>query len=200
MNYAPGKTEVILHIIGPGSKARKAALHDQHNAVLDNGWPYICSACGSLLQAFGHLVQQGAAASKEVGHRGTVARQSWGPLHRPFYSKSDVSIRTKMAVFRTLTLSRLVVLNAHIWSPCPPAQIQKWQNAIRKPLGLLAKGHTSGVSPLLLDAPVLCGILRILPPEDLLHMARLRYLKRLFAVCPMVLWQLLMVIAGVRCR
>lgn len=94
----------------------------------------------------------------------------------------------------------LVVLNAHIWSPCPPAQIQKWQNAIRKPLGLLAKGHTSGVSPLLLDAPVLCGILRILPPEDLLRMARLRYLKRLFAVCPMVLWQLLMVIAGVRCR
>ena len=119
----------------------------------------------------------------------------WGPLEPvgPVGPVGPVEPEPRKGLFS-------VVLNAHIWSPCPPAQIQKWQNAIRKPLGLLAKGHTSGVSPLLLDAPVLCGILRILPPEDLLHMARLRYLKRLFAVCPMVLWQLLMVIAGVRCR
>ena len=52
--------------------------------------------------------------------------------------------------------------NAHIWTPCPPEAVHTWQNTIRKPLGLLARGHTLGVSPLLLDVPALCGLLHAL--------------------------------------
>lgn len=48
-----------------------------------------------------------------------------------------------------------------------------------------------GVSSLLLDVPTLCGLLHVLPPEDLLHLARLRYLKRFLNSCPPVLWQML---------
>ena len=100
-----------------------------------------------------------------------MARQSWGPLHRSFYSKRYVALRSKMKVFQSLTMSRLLY-NAHVWSPCSPEMIHKWQNAIRKPLGLIAKGQTLGVSPLVLDVPALCGLLHVLPPEDQLHMAR----------------------------
>lgn len=64
---------------------------------------------------------------------------------------------------------------------------------IRKLLGIMARGHTLGVSPLLLDVHTLCGLLHVrIPPADLLHMARLRYLRRLLHTCHAVLWQLLM--------
>ena len=192
LNYAPGKTEVVLNVIGPGSRACKERLHDQSYVLkwTIEGIDYDLR----VVHGYKHLgtwFQPGNTITKEVGNRGTVARQSWGPLHRSFYSKRYVSIKTKMAVFQTLTLSRLLY-NAHIWSPCPSAQLQRWQNMVRKPLGLLARGQIFGISPLELDVQTLCGILCILPPEDLLHIARLRYLRRLLDVCPQVLWTMLL--------
>eukprot|EP00435_Cladocopium_sp_Y103_P025543 s4003_g6.t1 len=181
LNYAPGKTEVLLNLIGRGSTHHKAQLNDAANLIQwhvgDSSYVLRVTHCYKHL---GTWVQKGAKSMKEVSHRGTVARQSWGPLHRPFYSKRYVSMQTKMKAFSALTMSRLLY-NVHIWSPCTPAMISKWQNALRKPLGLIAHGHSLGVSPLLLDVPTLCGLLRVLPPDDQLHVARLRYLKRLLS-------------------
>eukprot|EP00435_Cladocopium_sp_Y103_P038760 s191_g10.t1 len=177
LNYAPGKTEVLLHLVGRGSTAHKAQLHDAGSMLkwtLEGiSYQLRVSHCYKHL---GTWLQKGAKSTKEVQHRGTVARQSWGPLYRSFYSKRYVSLKTKVQAFRTLTMSRLL----------------KWQNAIRKPLGLLVRGHTFGVSPLRLDVPTLCGLLRLLPPADALHVARLKYVKRLLACCPEALWMLLL--------
>ena len=191
LNYAAGKTEAIFNIRGRGSTAAKTALSDAGSRIAWEQDDVLYSL--KVVHCYKHLgtwVQQGTKTTKEVAHRTATARQSWGPLHRSFYSKRYVALRSKMMVFQSLTMSRLLY-NAHVWSPCSSVMIQKWQNAIRKPLGLIAKGQTLGVSPLMLDVPTLCGLLHLLPPEDQLHMARLRYLKRLLASCPTMLWQML---------
>ena len=192
LNYAQGKTEVMLHLVGRGSTAAKVALNDAHNVmewkVDEHKYQVRVVHCYKHL---GTWLQQGAKSSKEVAARGSAARQSWGTLHRSFYAKKYVAVPAKMKAFASLTLSRLLY-NCHTWSPVSTKVVQEWQNHIRKPLGLLARGHTLGVSPLELDVPTLCGLLHVLPPEDLLHMARLRYLSRLLRTCPAILWQMLL--------
>ena len=191
LNYAPGKTEVIFNVRGKGSTSIKTALGDAGSRIAWEQDDILYTL--RVVHCYQHLgtwLQQGTKTTKEVAHRTAMARQSWGPLHRSFYSKRYVALRSKMKVFQSLTMSRLLY-NAHVWSPCSPEMIHKWQNAIRKPLGLIAKGQTLGVSPLVLDVPALCGLLHVLPPEDQLHMARLRYLKRLLTACPAALWQML---------
>lgn len=56
----------------------------------------------------GTWLQQGTKISKEIQNRGKMARQSWGLLHRPFYSKTYVATKTKMATFQSITMARLL--------------------------------------------------------------------------------------------
>lgn len=191
LNYAPGKTEVMFNMVGRGSQAAKAQFHAQGDKMCwqDGGNKYELR----LVHCYKHLgtwLQLGAKGRKEVQARGTAAKQAWGALNRSFYAKPYVSVRSKTMAFRSLSLSRLLY-NCHIWTPMPPTLLDALQNAIRKPLALMAKGHTMGVSPLFLDVTTLCGLLRLLPPADQIHMARLRYLRRLISICPAILWQLL---------
>ena len=192
LNFAPGKTEVILHLVGKGSAAAKVQLQESSQRLI---WEQDSQQFQlRVVHCYKHLgtwLQQGAKSSKEVVARGTAARQSWGALHRSLYAKSYVSIKAKMTAFESLSMSRLMY-NCHVWAPVTDTMVHAWQNSIRKPLGLFARGHSFGVSPLLLDVETLCGLLHILPPADRLHMARLRYLRRLVQVAPNVLWQLLM--------
>ena len=191
LNYAAGKTEVMMHIVGRGSRAAKIHLHE-HNHQLrwqDDGVDYELRAV-HCYKHLGTWLQIGAKGRKEIRARGTAAKQAWGVLHRSFYAKKYVSVRSKTMAFTSLTLSRLLY-NCHVWAPISDEMVELWQNTIRKPLALMARGQTMGVSPLLLDVKSLCGLLRLLPPEDLLHMARLRYLRRLVSICPGILWQLL---------
>ena len=191
LNYAAGKTEVMLHLVGRGSKEAKIRLSDNDNtlrwSVNDDHY------CLRVVHSYKHLgtwLQVGAKSAKEVAARGTAARQSWGVLHRSFYSKKFVSLKSKTLAFESLTLSRMLY-NCHVWAPINGDMVQRWQNALRKPIGLLARGHALGVSPLELNVETLCGLVHLLPPDDLLHMARLRYVHRLLRTGPQVLWQLL---------
>ena len=197
LNYAAGKTEVMLHFVGRGSTEAKLQLHDMGNAL--------CWAEGEVdyslraVHCYKHLgtwLQVGAKTAKEVAARGTAARQSWGVLHRAFYSKKYVSLKSKTMAFESLTLTRMLY-NSHVWSPVTDDVVQRWQNSLRKPVGLIARGHTLGVSPITLNVDTLCGLVHILPPADLLHMARLRYVHRLLRTGPTVLWQMILATADV---
>jgi hypothetical protein len=177
LNYAAGKTEVMMHIVGRGSRAAKIHLHELNHQLRwqDDGVDYELRAV-HCYKHLGTWLQIGAKGRKEIRARGTAAKQAWGVLHRSFYAKKYVSVQSKTMAFTSLTLSRLLY-NCHVWAPISDEMVELWQNTIRKPLALMARGQTMGVSPLLLDVKSLCGLLRLLPPEDLLHMARLRYLR-----------------------
>ena len=100
------------------------------------------------------------------------------------YSKSYIALRTKMQAFQALSMSRLMY-NAHTWCSASENDLQKWQNHMRKPVGLMVKHVLMGTPPTHLDTEDLFGMADLLPPIDQLHLARLRYFKRLIQYCPL---------------
>eukprot|EP00438_Fugacium_kawagutii_P022848 Skav230323 [mRNA] locus=scaffold430:518354:528265:+ [translate_table: standard] len=65
---------------------------------------------------------------------------------------------------------------------------------LQQPLSQLAR-HLQGEPAFVFDTTVLASLAGLLPVQDQLHAARLRYLKRFLGFCPKVLWQWLFVAA-----
>eukprot|EP00435_Cladocopium_sp_Y103_P038893 s1179_g10.t1 len=129
-----------------------------------------------------------------VRDRIASARKAWGPLVRPFFSKSVIGFETKVRVFESLVMSRLL-FNVHVWCSVSDAALE-WEAGIRPMLYALVRPKLRGQPPFRFSADTLCGLCQILPPRDALHVARLRYLKRLVSYCPAVLWNLLRATEG----
>jgi len=99
-------------------------------------------------------------------------------------------MRTKLQVFESLVLSRFL-FNAHTWSLVLPSQLAEWAAGLRPMLYSFAKPLLRGQAPFSFDVDTLCGVCELLAPLDLLHVARLRYFKRMLDHCPTTLWHML---------
>eukprot|EP00435_Cladocopium_sp_Y103_P071808 s49_g38.t1 len=191
LNFDRGKTEVMWQITGRGSKALKAAVADADQTLVwtaENQQYRL-----HVTQAYKHLgswLQSPHRHARDIQHRATSAKATWGAISRQFYAKSYVSLRTKTQVFQSLSMSRLL-FNVHTWSGVTTDQLDTWQNHMRKPIGLMVKHLLQGVSPTCLDTQDLFALADLLPPKDQLHLARLRYCKRLLGLCPQPLWTVL---------
>ena len=191
INFEQGKTEVLWHVVGKGSKAKKMSLAAEGSQLkwhTDQG-PFALR----VTHAYKHLgtwIQAGNVHGKEIQQRSSLARSTWGVLAKAFYNKPYVLLQTKAKVFQSTALSQFMY-NAHVWTGVAPKEWNKWHNALRKPYGLMVKGKLRGVNPLHLDMDAVSALAGILPPKHALQVARLRYLKRLTVACPQVLWDLL---------
>eukprot|EP00435_Cladocopium_sp_Y103_P075451 s29_g58.t1 len=188
LNFDRGKTEVMWSIMGRGSRALKATLAEDDQTLK---W----SADGHdfhlhVTQSYKHLgswLQAPHRHARDIQHRASSAKATWGAISKQLYSKSYVSLRTKTQVFQSLSLSRLL-FNAHTWSGVTPDQLDTWQNHMRKPIGLMVKHLLQGIQPTSLETQDLFALADLLSPKDQLHLARLRYCKRLLEFCPRALW------------
>ena len=191
VNFSKGKTEVLWNFIGKGSKALKERLHDAGQWL---HWEAEGSSFSlRVSHAYKHLgswMQIGGHHQRECMHRAALALQSWGSLARSFYHKRYVSLASKTRAFQSLSMSRLM-FNAHTWVGVKEDQLDHWQQKLRKPLGLMTKQMLRGIAPVKIDTADLFALAQILPPKDQLHVARLRYLKRLLSYCPQTLWNML---------
>ena len=192
VNFDQGKTEMIWNIRGPGSRAVRSKLASRKQKIewLDEA----AQQCEiRVVPAYKHLgtwLQTGAKHGKEVKARQSAAAASWGPLIRTFYAKKQVSPKSKTKVFQSLTLSRHV-FNAHVWCGVTKAQLQAWQNSIRKPVAAIVRHELSGLPNFKFGIETLTGLAHMMTPIDTIHAARLRYLKRLIPECPQTLWSLI---------
>lgn len=192
INFEPGKTEVLWNIVGKGSKERKAKLAEDGSQIKWRAQDVPIAL--RVTHAYKHLgtwLQAGNAHGREIQQRSSLARSTWGVLARPFYCKNYVSLHTKIKVFQSTALSQFMY-NAHTWTGVSDKDWDKWHNALRKPLGLMIKPKLRGVSPLHLDMDAVSALAGVLPPRHAVHVARLRYLKRLMLHCPQILWNLIM--------
>ena len=184
VNFEQGKTEMIWTIRGKGSRqVREQLLRDQ-NRITWHGDEL--SRELRVVHAYKHLgtwVQTGGKHGKEIQSRVSAAAASWGPLTRSFYSKKRISAQAKAKVFGTLTYSRLLY-NAHTWTGVTDAQLDKWENGVRKPLAALVKSKLGGLAPFRFSVEHLAGLADLLTPSDSLRVARLRFMRRLFEDCP----------------
>ena len=189
LNYEAGKTEMLWHVQGKGSRTLKQQLMRSNNQISWSAFDVQFRL--RVVLSYRHLgtwIQAGGCLSREIQQRASGAKSSWGSLARQFFSKKYVSVETKVKVFRSLALSRHMY-NAHTWAEIKPADLSKWANSLRQPLCSLSKCRTKGFAPKLFDVATLGGLIGLENPQDRLHAARLRYFARLVRQCPVALWQ-----------
>eukprot|EP00438_Fugacium_kawagutii_P002720 Skav222422 [mRNA] locus=scaffold2890:171634:188316:+ [translate_table: standard] len=188
VNFEAGKSEIVWSTIGPGARAARQRLAASgHWFAWD---PDVPASSVRVVHAYRHLgtwIQASNSHRREIIARGSAARQSWGPLARSFYGHRAVSTSTKAKVFHALSLSRFV-FQAHVWCGVTAKELQSWTSHLRAPLLQLLRRPLHGLRAFELSTPVLAGLLGVLPPADLLHVARLRYFGRFLRMCPPMLW------------
>ena len=191
VNFSKGKTEVLWDVIGKGSKALKERLHDAGQWLQweHEGHQFALKVTHTY-KHLGSWMQVGGSHQKETTYRAGQALQSWGCLARTFYHKKHVGMKAKSLAFQSLSMSRLLY-NAHTWTGITDDTVAHWQQKLRKPLGLMTRSMLKGISPFKVDTLDLFALAGLLPPSDQIHIARLRYMKRLLAYCPQTLWNLL---------
>ena len=197
LTVGEGKTELLWSLHGEGKKKLQTQVAHDHGAVSIALPGHDSPLLLPVVLAYKHLgtwIQNDAKPLRAVRARLQAARQSWGPLVRPFLSKKGVLHRTKAQVFESLVLSRYM-FNAHTWSLISSSQLLEWEAGLRPMLYALARPFLRGQPPFTLDVEILCGLCNLLAPSDMLHLARLRCFKRLLGSCPVVLWQLLQAVA-----
>ena len=190
LTLGEGKTELLWALHGTGKRSILTAVAENGGTV-----PVALSSPVQTVQlpvvlAYKHLgtwVQNNAKPLRAIRARVAAARQAWGPLLKPFLSKSCVLFSTKLRVFESLVLSRYM-FNAHTWCQVSSSQLAEWAAGLRPMLFSLAKPFLRGKAPFAFDVETLCGICELPAPLDMLHLARLRYFKRLLHNCPAVLW------------
>ena len=191
LNFEQGKTELLWSVRGQGSWSVRERLALDGNCLR---WEHQGVHTElRVVKAYKHLgtwVQEKGKHGREIRQRGSATAASWGPLAKPFYRKKQVALQTKTRVFESLTMSRLL-FNVHIWTGLSDDDFNKWQNALRRPLFSLVKGQTYNIAPFRLTVEQLAGLAGMAAPLDLVHAARLRYLKRFLANGHQMLWNLL---------
>ena len=198
LTVGEGKTELLWSLHGEGKKKLQTQIANDHGSISIALPGHEQPLLLPVVLAYKHLgtwIQNDAKPLRAIRARLHAARQSWGPLVRPFLSKKGVLHRTKTQVFESLVTSRYL-FNAHTWSLISPSQLFEWEAGLRPMLYALARPFLRGQPPFTLDVEILCGLCNLLAPSDMLHLARLRYFKRLLCSCPTVLWQLLHAVAS----
>jgi hypothetical protein len=192
INYNAGKTEALIKLAGPGSKAVKHKVWHEHGGrlpvVTENG----CQTL-QLVHSYKHLgsyMQDHAVVMKDIRHRVSQARKAFGQLSRQFYCKRNVHDATKSAVFSALVMSRHSY-NAHTWAWATEQDITHWENGIRSQVASLAKNAIRPVPPFHFTTAELCALIGLDGPTDVLHANRLRYVKRAIETAPSALWSFL---------
>ena len=188
LNFDRGKSEVLWAVTGKGSKQLKQQIADQGSRLEWHRDEQLFSL--SVTQSYRHLgtwLQAPPKCARDIQHRAALAKAAWGSLARPLYSKSYVGLETKVRAFRSMTMSRMTY-NVHTWCSASDLDWERWQNHLRKPIGLMVKYTLMGTKPTHVDTADLFGMADMLSPIDSAHLARLRYLKRLLKYCPQPLW------------
>ena len=188
LNFDKGKTEALWSIQGKGSTRLKQQLAEQEGFLLwtHSGHDFRLS----VTQSYKHLgtwLQAPPKCARDIQTRAALAKSAWGSLAKPLYSKSYVALDAKVKAFQALSMSRMLY-NVHVWCCANDSDWERWQNHLRKPMGLMVKHALMGTPPTHVETPDLFGMADMLPPEDQVHLARLRYLKRLIQYCPQSLW------------
>ena len=148
INYQAGKTEALLKLAGPGSKATKHkvwhACGGKLSVVTEHGVQQL-----QVVHAYKHLgsyMQDHAVIQKDLRYRVAQARKAFGQLSRQFYGKRNVHVKTKSAVFAALVMSRLTY-NVHTWAWLSDKDIVQWENGIRAQVASLAHHVIRPVPP-----------------------------------------------------
>ena len=197
LNYQPGKTEAMVSISGPGSRALKHQLFTEGNREL----PVVSEAQSFRLRLvpfykhLGTFLQDRAITSRDRQHRVASARKAAGQLLRPFFSKRQISAACKKHIFESLVTSKHVY-QAHVWSWLTQRELDLWAGALRDQVRVLARPALHGLPYFDFTPAELFALADLNGPLDIVHANRLRYFHRLMHCGTVLIWQLLFATSG----
>eukprot|EP00435_Cladocopium_sp_Y103_P038035 s1838_g10.t1 len=191
LNWEHGKTEALFQPCGAGTRAIKEQIARQNNTLEIQHEDETLRL--RVVHAYKHLgtwIQTAAKHARDARAKTTSARQAWGPLVRPVFRQRRIDMSTKKLLLGTLVLTR-ATYNIHVWSWIDPKVITTWAHSLRPLVYPVIRVQLRGLPPFQFSTEVVFGLARLLPPEDQLHAARLRYFQRMIRHCPRILWSLL---------
>ena len=193
VNYGSGKTEVLMKFTGKGSYSLKQKLwHDMQGRV-----PVVTEDATQLMTVvhsykhLGSVVQEHAAPVKEISQRITMAKKAEGRIHRSFFAKKEVSLRTKVQVFQATVCSRHLY-NMHVLSWLSDKDVARWEDGLRDIVGTLCRSRLGRVPAFKLQTCGLFALAGMIPPRDALHVKRLKYCRKIIHSAPRCLWAMLL--------
>ena len=191
LNFEAGKTELLVHWRGSGSRAFKESIAAAGGVIhVDCGEKTMPLRCTFGYKHLGSWVQNTAVNVRDARARLTEARRAWGPLVRPVFRRRCIKLATKCQIFEALVSSRLVY-NVHVWTAISDVAWMQWTNGVRSMLYPLVTSKLRGLPPFQFSVETLSGLASMLAPSDALHVARLRYFRRWIVAAPPILWNLL---------
>lgn len=137
----------------------------------------------------GSYLQADVTPRREVQHRISTARKAWGPLCRTLWKRDEVSLQSKLKLFRSLVMSRLGY-HGHVMALMGPKECAQLQEAFRTMLMPLVQPLVQGMPAFDFDVDVLAGVIGVHTPESMIRVQRLRYFERAVRHMPQVIWQL----------
>ena len=190
INFAPGKTEVLLGLHGKGSKAVRSEVYlekagrlrvplaeGDEVVVITNSYKHL----GSMISSDTHM-------TAEVSYRIKSLWAAVRPIARNFYKSDRFDPDVKALTLQPLLLSRLL-FNAATWNPMSAADRRRLNGAFLRVLHLVTNTSKEDYADPLVHrkALVRAGIPAL---EDILRLQRLGFLPRLLKWAPPFVLQL----------
>ena len=188
-NLSRGKTEILLHLQGPGCRAKK---QQYFGGQASGSMPIVCEhgvahigVTGEYVH-LGNLIHHTGQNHKEMRRRVAIAHQAYGTHRRSLYRNQRLEVSKRGELFDSLVLSKLMY-GSETWIPDTNACCKHFHSGV---MGLYRRlggiSHDAHVR----DDDVLaqCGLLS---PTELLRRQRLRYVTTLYACTSLVPWSLI---------
>ena len=177
VNFKPDKTELLLGLKGQGSRQLKQQIHITQKSTVPIVLEHAVEAV-RVAHSYKHLgsyTQSDATASRDARYRVAHARKAWGPLLRPLWTSKYVCPQNKVAILRSLVMSR-ILYQVHTWSWNPEGSFDVLQNAFKDMTAPLVRPYLGGLDTFLFTASELAGFLSILDPCTQARINRLKFL------------------------
>ena len=189
LNYGPRKTAAIAAIRGPGTKQVKANLFARPTlAVLrENDFPASLPLVHQYRQV-GVVHCPDGSIRAELKQRIGDAWSSYRQGRRKLFRSPQLSVATKMTLWRSLVLSRLFFA-AGAWPTLNAGESRLLQATVVNMMRQIA-GPKRGQDQRLFLCEI-CANAQSAGPDALLRAERLRYLRQLISTGPDALWSLI---------
>eukprot|EP00435_Cladocopium_sp_Y103_P035098 s3646_g9.t1 len=190
VNFDRSKTELLWNIVGRGARTMKVDIHQQQDQLIwtTDQQQYRLHICHEY-KHLGTWIQTKHRHARELSMRASAAKQQWGQLARPFFTRK-LSSDLKAKVFQSLVISKMLY-NAHTWTGIAAKEMDSWTNALRAPVATMVKSKLAFTTKFQHTTDELFAFCQMLPLQEQVYANRLRFLARLLRVCPPLTWALL---------
>jgi hypothetical protein len=193
VNFGTNKTEAVLNIRGNASLKWKRKVFCSNKGVLEvptnhSGTQKLTIA--AQYKRLGTILSQADNMQAEIASRTQQTFLALRPLRRKIFGNPSISKSTKTQLLQSLLLSKML-FHSPIWPVLRVGESKRLQTAIMSVYRAAAGMQTTKLRQDHYSDTAVLVYLGAASPEELLKIARLRYLQRILRKAPHQLWAVL---------